>query len=317
MTKLSIASLCLLAGMFLAGSAVAQQPAKASPAPAPAAAPPPQASQAPQTSQAPKAAETEKAQPALSNPEAAALLKTEKDKVSYAIGMNIGNSFHKQSIDVDPSLLLRGLTEALAGGPALLTDQEAQGILTKFQASMRQKAQEKMQAEGMKNKKEGDDFLSANKVKEGVVTLPSGLQYKIIKPGDGPKPAATDTVTVNYKGTLLDGTEFDSSYKRNEPSSFPVGGVIKGWSEALQLMPVGSKWQIFIPGDLAYGPRGKGPTIGPNAALIFEVELVSIKPKEEPATKPGSATEPKPQTQTNQKPPAQPQTAPQNKPSSN
>jgi FKBP-type peptidyl-prolyl cis-trans isomerase FklB len=313
MTKLSIASFSLLAGLFLAGSAIAQQPAK--PSPAPAAAPSTQASQAPQASQPPQAAAAEKPQPALSNPEAAALLKTEKDKVSYAIGMNIGNSLHKQSVDVDPNLLVRGLTEALAGGQTLLTDEEAKGILTKFQASMRQKQQEKMQEEALKNKKEGDEFLAANKTKEGVVTLPSGLQYKVIKPGDGPKPAATDTVTVNYKGTLLDGTEFDGSEKRKEPSSLPVDKVIKGWSEALQLMPVGSKWQIYIPSDLGYGPRGAPPNIPPNSTLTFDVELLSTKPKEQPAAKPGSETAPKPQP--DQKPQAQPQTTPQNKPSSN
>jgi FKBP-type peptidyl-prolyl cis-trans isomerase FklB len=311
MTKLSIASFSLVAGLFLAGSAVAQQPAK--PSPAPAVAPSTQASQAPQASQPPQAATAEKPQPALSNPEAAALLKTEKDKVSYVIGMSIGKNLHNQSVDVDPNLLLRGLTEALAGGQVLLTDQEAQGIMTKFQASMRQKQQEKM----LQAKKEGDEFLAANKTKEGVVTLPSGLQYKVIKPGDGPKPVATDTVTVNYKGTLLDGTEFDSSYKNNKPSSLPADKLIKGWSEAIQLMPVGSKWQIFIPSDLGYGPRGAPPNIPPNSTLIFEVELLSTKPKEQPAPTPGSQTEPKPQSQTDQKPQAQPQTTPPNKPSSN
>ena len=135
-----------------------------------------------------------------------------------------------------------------------------------------------MAAAGEANKKQGDAFMAANKTKEGVVTLPDGLQYKILTAGTGPKPLATDTVICNYKGTLIDGSEFDSSYKRGQPATFPVGGVIKGWTEALQLMPVGSKWQLFIPSDLAYGDRGQGP-IGPNATLIFEVELVSIQPK--------------------------------------
>jgi FKBP-type peptidyl-prolyl cis-trans isomerase FklB len=141
----------------------------------------------------------------------------------------------------------------------------------------------KMAEEGAANKKEGDAFLAANKTKEGVVTLPSGLQYKILKAGTGPKPKTTDTVISNYKGTLINGTEFDSSYKRGQPATFPVGQVIKGWTEALQLMPVGSKWQIFVPADLAYGQRGAGPDIGPNATLIFEVELMSIKPPAAPA----------------------------------
>ena len=136
-----------------------------------------------------------------------------------------------------------------------------------------------MQQLGETNKKAGEEFLAANKTKDGVVTLPSGLQYKILTAGTGPKPTLSDSVVCNYKGTLLDNTEFDSSYKRGQPATFPVGGVIKGWTEALQLMPVGSKWQLFIPPDLAYGPRGSGPTIGPSSTLIFEVELISIKGK--------------------------------------
>jgi FKBP-type peptidyl-prolyl cis-trans isomerase FklB len=136
-----------------------------------------------------------------------------------------------------------------------------------------------MQQAGETNKKEGEAFLAANKTKEGVVTLPSGLQYKVLKAGTGPKPSANDSVVCNYRGTLLDNTEFDSSYKRGQPATFPVGKVIKGWTEALQLMPVGSKWQLFIPSELAYGPRGAGPDIGPNATLIFEVELLSIQGK--------------------------------------
>jgi FKBP-type peptidyl-prolyl cis-trans isomerase len=153
-----------------------------------------------------------------------------------------------------------------------------------------------MKEAGEANKKEGDTFLATNKTKPGVVTLPDGLQYKIIKEGTGPKPTATDTVTVNYRGTLIDGKEFDSSYKRGEPATFPVGGVIKGWTEALQLMPVGSKWELYIPSDLAYGARGAGADIGPNSTLIFEVELLSIKGNEEPkgAGQPGAAPSPSP-----------------------
>ena len=167
-----------------------------------------------------------------------------------------------------------------------------------LQADLRKKGEEKMLVQGEANKKEGDAFLAENKTKEGVVTLPSGLQYKILKEGTGPKPTATDTVVCNYKGTLLDNTEFDSSYKRGQPATFPVSGVIKGWTEALQLMPVGSKWQLFIPSDLAYGARGgPGGGIGPNATLVFEVELMSIQPKAEvqtpkPAPNPDSKPEP-------------------------
>jgi FKBP-type peptidyl-prolyl cis-trans isomerase FklB len=207
-------------------------------------------------------------------------LTTQKDKISYAIGMNIGTNLHRQSVDVDPKILQQGLEDSLAGGKTLLSEDEAKATLTQFQTEMRQKQQEKMQQAGATNKKEGDDFLAANKTKEGVVTLPSGLQYKILTAGTGPKPTASDSVVCNYRGTLIDGKEFDSSYKRGQPATFPVGGVIKGWTEALQLMPVGSKWQLFVPSDLAYAERGSGPDIGPNATLIFEVELLSIQSKD-------------------------------------
>jgi FKBP-type peptidyl-prolyl cis-trans isomerase len=168
----------------------------------------------------------------------------------------------------------------LSGNKTLLTEEEARAALMQLQSEMQAKMQAKQTAEGEANKKEGDAFLAANKTKEGVVTLPSGLQYKILKEGSGPKPTPTDSVVCNYKGTLINGTEFDSSYKRGEPATFPVTGVIKGWTEALQLMPVGSKWQLFVPADLGYGPRGTpGGPIGPNSTLIFEVELMSIKEK--------------------------------------
>jgi FKBP-type peptidyl-prolyl cis-trans isomerase FklB len=210
------------------------------------------------------------------------VLKTDKDKQSYAIGMNIGKSIHRDGVDVDPNILLRGMKDALAGGKTVLTDDEAKAVMTNLQAEMRKQQAEKAQVAAETNKKAGDAFLAENKTKDGVVTLPSGLQYKILTEGTGPKPAATDTIVCNYKGTLLDNTEFDSSYSRKQPLTIPVGGVIKGWTEALQLMPVGSKWQLFIPSDLAYGPQAKGP-IGPNSTLIFEVELLSIQPKVEPA----------------------------------
>jgi FKBP-type peptidyl-prolyl cis-trans isomerase FklB len=205
-------------------------------------------------------------------------LTTPKDKLSYAIGMNVGKNLQRQSIDVDPAILMQGLKDTMAGGKTLLTEQEAQSVLTEMQAEARKKQEEKMKVAGEANKKEGDAFLAANKTKEGVVTLPSGLQYKIIKAGTGPKPTATDSVVCNYRGTLIDGKEFDSSYKRGEPATFPVNGVIKGWTEALQLMPVGSKWQLVVPAELAYGSRGAGPDIGPDSTLIFEVELMSIQP---------------------------------------
>ena len=207
------------------------------------------------------------------------VLKTQKDKLSYAIGMNVARGLQKQSVEVDPAIVARGLQDTLAGGNTLLTEQEAQTVMTQLQADMRKKQEEKMQQAGDANKKEGDAFLAANKAKEGVVTLPSGLQYKILKQGNGPKPTATDSVVCNYKGTLINGTEFDSSYKRGQPATFPVNGVIKGWTEALQLMPTGSKWQLFVPADLAYGARGAGQDIGPNATLIFEVELLSLQAK--------------------------------------
>ena len=216
--------------------------------------------------------------PAAKSPEALTLA-TPKDKASYAIGLNIGRGLHRDSVDIDPNILVRGLKDAMAGGKQLMTDDEAKTALTALQADVSKRQQEKMQIAGEANKKEGEEFLAANKAKEGVVTLPSGLQYKILKEGTGPKPTATDSVVCNYRGTLLNGTEFDSSYKRGQPATFGVGQVIHGWTEALQLMPVGSKWQLFIPADLAYGPRGAGADIGPNATLVFEVELLSIQSK--------------------------------------
>jgi FKBP-type peptidyl-prolyl cis-trans isomerase len=208
-------------------------------------------------------------------------LKTPKDKASYAIGVNIGKGLHRDSVDVDTAILMRGLRDALSGGKTQMTDDEVKAAMVALQADLRKKAEAKMAIEGDANKKAGDAFLAANKAKEGVTVLPDGLQYRILQAGTGPKPTAVDTVVCNYKGTLLDGTEFDSSYKRGQPATFPVGQVIKGWTEVLQLMPVGSKWEVFIPSDLAYGPQGprQGGPIGPNATLVFEIELMSIQPK--------------------------------------
>jgi FKBP-type peptidyl-prolyl cis-trans isomerase FklB len=226
---------------------------------------------------APPAAKTRRAPAARS--QAAPALTTQKDKFSYALGMNLGTSLHRQSVPVDPNILLRGLKDALAGGKTQLSEDQAKAALMEVQTEMRKKQQEQMQQAGETNKKEGETFLAANKSKEGVVTLPSGLQYKILTQGTGPKPTASDSVVCSYRGTLINGTEFDSSYKRGEPATFPVSGVIKGWTEALQLMPVGSKWQLFVPSDLAYGERPPGPEIGPDSTLIFEVELLSIQDK--------------------------------------
>lgn len=215
-------------------------------------------------------------------------LKTPKDKNSYAVGMNMGkglaSSLKTQSVDLDQAILIRGFKDALAGGKTLLTDDEVKTILTQLQTDLRTQQMAKAKEDTDTNKKAGAEYLASNKTKEGVVTLPSGLQYKILAEGTGPKPTAADTVTANYRGTLLNGTEFDSSAKHGQPGTFPVTGVIKGWTEALQLMPVGSKWQLFIPSDLAYGDRGADPRsgIGPGATLIFEVELLSIQPKNVP-----------------------------------
>lgn len=217
-----------------------------------------------------------------------AVLKDQRDKVSYGIGMDIGKSLRNQSIDVDPDLITRGIKDMLSGAKPLMTDQESRDTMMNFQKEMMAKQMERMKELGEKNKKEGEAFLAENKKKEGVVTLPSGLQYKVIKEGAGETPKATDTVTTDYRGTLIDGTEFDSSSRRGQPATFKVNGVIPGWTEALQLMKAGSKWQLFIPSNLAYGERGPRE-IGPNATLIFEVELLSIA--KENATKEGADKE--------------------------
>lgn len=214
------------------------------------------------------------------NAQEKSVLKDQKDKVSYAIGMDIGHSFKRQSINIDPDLLAKGIKDAYSGGKVLMTEQEIKETMAAFQKDMMAKQAALMKELGEKNKKEGEAFLAENKKKEGVVTLPDGLEYKVIKAGHGKKPKATDTVTVHYKGTLIDGTEFDSSYSRGNPATFPLNGVIPGWTEALQLMNEGAKWQLFIPHQLAYAERGAaGGRIGPNATLIFEVELVSIQEK--------------------------------------
>jgi FKBP-type peptidyl-prolyl cis-trans isomerase FklB len=203
--------------------------------------------------------------------------KTEKEKVSYSFGVNIAKNIKMQGIDVDQEFLAQGLKDALSNAKTAMSDKDMETTMNAFQQEMMTKMKAKQQVDGEKNKKEGEAFLAANKKKDGVITLPSGLQYKVIKMGDGPKPTSTQTVKCNYRGTLVDGKEFDSSYKRGEPVEFPVGGVIKGWTEALQLMPVGSKWELYIPSNLAYGENGAGQMIGLNATLIFEIELLSVK----------------------------------------
>ncbi len=204
-------------------------------------------------------------------------LKDQKDKVSYSIGMQIGFNLGRQKVDVNPDILAAGIKDAISGKPQLTPDQ-VKDIMAQFEKDMEQKQKEV----GEKNKTEGAKYLEENKKKAGVKATASGLQYKVIKDGTGAQPKATDMVTVNYRGTLIDGTEFDSSYKRGQPATFPVNGVIKGWTEALQLMKQGSKYQLFIPSTLAYGERAMGPDIGPNSTLIFEVELQDVKPPPTP-----------------------------------
>jgi FKBP-type peptidyl-prolyl cis-trans isomerase FklB len=300
------------AGFLLAASTPAQQtPGANPPSPPLAAAKPATAAKPAQTPAAKTGAATAKTQAPLT-------LKTPKEKASYAIGMNIGKNLKRDSVEVDPAVLYRALKDAYVGNNLLLTDEEAKAALTALQAEVRAKEDAKLKAAAVENKKTGEAFLAANKTKEGVVTLPSGLQYKIIKEGTGPKPTAEDTVLCHYRGTLVDNTEFDSSYKRGEPLKIPVGGVIKGWTEAIQLMPVGSKWQLYIPSDLAYGERGApGSPIGPNSALVFDVELISIEPKAAPKEQPKEAPKdtPKEQPKQPQAPPKeQAPPAPQSKP---
>jgi len=205
--------------------------------------------------------------------------KDSKEQTSYALGMQMGAGFKKQGIELDPASIGKGFADAYAGGKTILTEDEARAVLTAAQEEFRKKLMAEREEKAQKSLAEGQAFLDANKAKDGVVTLPSGLQYKVMTAGTGNKPSADDTVVCNYRGTFLDGTEFDSSSKHDGPVTFPVKGVIKGWTEALQLMPAGSKWQLFVPPQLGYGERGAGETIPPNATLIFEVELVSIQPK--------------------------------------
>ncbi|WP_257388616.1 FKBP-type peptidyl-prolyl cis-trans isomerase [Tahibacter caeni] len=216
-------------------------------------------------------------------------LKTEKDKVSYMVGMDVGKGLSSIKDEIDMAVVIQALQASVKGDKTALTQEEAlkirQDFMTKLQA--KRAAEEKAKAET--NKKAGDEFLAKNKAKKGVTTTASGLQYEVVKAGTGPKPKDTDTVQVHYTGTLLDGTKFDSSVDRGEPATFPLKGVIPGWTEGLQLMPVGSKYKFYIPSNLAYGENGPGP-IGPNAVLTFEVELLKIVPPApaEPAAQPAA-----------------------------
>ena len=218
-----------------------------------------------------------------------AAFKDDKEKASYALGLNLANGWKRNDVDLDVDAVARAMKDVFSGAPQKLSDEEIRATLTTYQQTIAAKQQEKRKALGEKNKKEGEAFLAENKTKPGVKTLPNGLQYKVMKEGAGETPKATDTVTVNYRGTLIDGTVFDQS-PTNQPATFPVNGLIAGWTEALQLMKAGSKWQLFIPSELAYKESGSGQKIGPNAALIFEVELVSTKPPAPPPAAPSPIT---------------------------
>ncbi len=208
---------------------------------------------------------------------AATELKSFAEKISYVLGREIGHSFKESPVEIELDIFIQGMTDSLQGGKSLLDADETNQIKQEFSRQVQERRQTQMAALSQKNRADGEAFLATNKNKEGVITTASGLQYKVLKKGDGPKPQNNDKVTVHYRGTLLDGTEFDSSYKRGKPATFQVNGVIRGWTEALQLMNVGSKYQLFIPSDLAYGTRGAGRKIGPNSTLIFDVELLGIE----------------------------------------
>ena len=208
--------------------------------------------------------------------------KSEKEKQSYAVGVNLGKQLRKQANDLDPALVSQGVKDGLSGGKTLLTDAEITAAMASAKEELRSR-QAAAQAESLaKMEKQGEAFLADNKTKEGVVALESGLQYKILKAGNGKKPTAGDTVVCNYRGTLIDGTEFANTYKSKRTATFPVKGALPGWNEALQLMPAGSKWQLFVPAPLAYGKDAGTPQTGPGGALIFELELISIKGTAQP-----------------------------------
>ena len=206
------------------------------------------------------------------------LFKNDQEKIGYAIGLNIGNNWKQQELDVDYEMLLRGIKDAKAGGATLITEAESRDTLNKLSQEIRARFAEKQRRISEQNKTNGEAFLAANKTKPGVISLPNGLQYKVLAEGKGDSPKPEDTVEVNYRGSLIDGTEFDSNAKTEKPYTIPANRVIRGWTEALTRMKPGAKWQLFIPSDLAYAERGSPPKIGPNATLLFDVELLSFKP---------------------------------------
>ncbi|MFL6530449.1 MAG: FKBP-type peptidyl-prolyl cis-trans isomerase [Chthoniobacterales bacterium] len=223
-------------------------------------------------------------------------LKDDKEKVSYSIGLDIGSTFKKQYMDIDTDVLMRGLKDGLSGAKPAMSEEEIKATMTAYSKTMMEKAAQRNKESAGANLEKGQKFLEENKTKEGVKTTASGLQYKVLKEGSGASPKETDTVVTNYRGTTIDGKEFDSSYKRNEPATFPVNRVIKGWTEALQMMKPGAKYQLFIPPNLAYGERGAGQDIGPNETLLFDVELLEVKPPVVPegaSASPGAAASPK------------------------
>lgn len=203
-------------------------------------------------------------------------LKTEDDKISYSVGHRLGGDFKRQGVQINSDALLRGIEDAAGGGEGLLTEQEMRAVMTKLASRVQAEQRERVVQQSAENLKAAEAFLAENAAKEGVTALPSGLQYKVVSSGSGKSPKESDRVTVHYRGRLIDGTEFDSSYSRGEPTSFGVNQVIPGWTEALQLMKEGDKWELYIPPKLAYGERGAGTRIPPNSALIFEVELISV-----------------------------------------
>jgi FKBP-type peptidyl-prolyl cis-trans isomerase FklB len=205
-------------------------------------------------------------------------LKTTRDQASYVVGLNIGRQLQADGAEFNIDALVLGMRDVLGKVKPRLTDEQMKAALTAFQQEMESKLTTRRKQAADKNLPEGRAFLAANQKKPGVVTLPSGLQYAVLKKGTGPSPKVTSNVSVHYHGTLIDGTVFDSSVQRGEPAKFPVGGVIRGWTEALQLMKVGDKWRLFIPSELAYGPDGAGDQIGPHSVLVFDVELLSIDP---------------------------------------
>jgi len=207
----------------------------------------------------------------------AASLATDKDKLSYSIGADLGKNFKTQGIDINPEALAKGMQDGMTGTQLILTEQQMKDVLNKFQKDLMAKRSVEFNKKSDENKSKGEAFLTENKGKTGVVVLPSGLQYKILEAGTGTKPGKSDTVTVEYTGHLIDGTVFDSTEKTGKPATFQVSQVIPGWTEALQLMPAGSTWEIYVPSGLAYGPRSVGGPIGPNETLVFKIHLISVK----------------------------------------